>query len=99
MQHDNVLKKTNFDLLTLSLGSGGGGGGLQAKYLLPCYCISDYLKFDMQRVHVLIKLNFDLLTPSLGSGGGGGGVCRQTICYHVIALVILFSLICNVSVF
>ena len=34
MQHDHVLKKWNFDLLTPAPGSGGGGGeevgGLQA---------------------------------------------------------------------
>ena len=80
MQHDHVLKKLNFDLLTTSLGSGVGG--LRAKYLLPCCCIRDSLYFDMQHDHVLKKLNFDLLTPSLGSvcvcvGGGGVGVCRQ----------------------
>ena len=34
MQHDTVPKKLNFDILTLSPGSGGGGGGgLRAKYL------------------------------------------------------------------
>ena len=27
MQHDHVLKKLNFGLLTTSPGSGGGGGG------------------------------------------------------------------------
>ena len=27
MQHDHVLKKWNFDLLTPAPGSGGGGGG------------------------------------------------------------------------
>ena len=47
MQHDHVLKKLNFDILTLPKGwggggRGGGGGGLQAKYLLPC-CIHDSL--------------------------------------------------------
>ena len=35
MQHDHVLKKLNFDLLTLM-----GGRGLRAKYLLPCWYIS-----------------------------------------------------------
>ena len=28
MQHDHILKKMNFDLLTPSPGSGGGGGGV-----------------------------------------------------------------------
>ena len=27
MQHDHVLKKLNFDHLTLRSGRGGGGGG------------------------------------------------------------------------
>ena len=51
MQHDHVLKKLNFDLLTPR--GGGGGGGLQIKNLRPCCCIGDSLKFDMQRDHVL----------------------------------------------
>ena len=44
MQHDHVLKKLNFDLLTPYQGSGGGGGGgeaverLRANYLLHCCC-------------------------------------------------------------
>ena len=63
----------------------------------------------MQHDHVLKKLNYDLLTPSPGSGGGGGGGggggrgCRavygQNICYHSAAFVILFYLICNLTVF
>ena len=52
------------------------------------------------------KMNCDLLTPSPGSGvcgggggGGGVGVCGQNICYHIAAFVILFNLICNMTVF
>ena len=67
MQHDRVLKKLNFDLMTRTLGSGGGvGRGLRAKYFLSCCCIRDALKFDMQHDHVLKKLNFDLLILSPG---------------------------------
>ena len=36
MQHDNVLKKFNFNLLTPR-----ALGGLRGKYLLPCGCICD----------------------------------------------------------
>ena len=65
MQHDNVLKKMNFYLLTPS-PRVVGERGLRAKYLLPCCCIDDSLYFDMQHDHVLKKLNFDLLTPRSG---------------------------------
>ena len=103
MHHDHVLIKSNFDLPTPSPGSGGGGGGMWAKYLLTCCCIRASFKFDMQHKHVLRKLNFYLLTPSPGSGGvggvGGGGSLGQNICYHVAAFVILFNLICSMTVF
>ena len=33
----------------------GVEGDLRAKYLLPCCCIQDSLKFDKQHDHVLIK--------------------------------------------
>ena len=49
--------KIEFDLLIPRVG--GGGGGLQAKYLLICYCMRD-CHFNMQHDHVLKKLNFDL---------------------------------------
>ena len=39
MQHDHVLKKLNFDLLTNP--QGRRGEGLQAKYILLCCCIRD----------------------------------------------------------
>ena len=40
MQHDHILKKGNFDLLTQT---GWWGDGLRAKYFIPCGCISDSL--------------------------------------------------------
>ena len=47
---------------------------MQAKYLIPCCCNRDSLKFDMQHDHVPKKLNCDLLIPSvMGRGGRGGG--------------------------
>ena len=51
MQHDNVLKKFNFNLLTPR-----ALGGLRGKYLLPCGCICDSIYVDMQHDHVLKKL-------------------------------------------
>ena len=68
MQHDHVLKKLNFYLWPHPQ-SQGWGGGLRAKYLPPCCCIVDSLKFDKQHDHVLKKLNFDLLTQPQGQGG------------------------------
>ena len=68
---------------------------MQAKYLIPCCCNCDSLKFDTQHDHVLKKWNFDLLTPSPGSGGG----LPAKYFYHVAALVILFNLICNMTMF
>ena len=76
MQHDHFLKKMNFDLLTLSQGSGGGE--YANKILLSCCCIRDSLLFDMQYKKCSEKLNFDLLTPTAGSGR----VCGQNECYH-----------------
>ena len=67
MQHDHVLKRLNFDLLTPWVEEG-----LLAKYSLPCCCIRDsLLKFDMQRDHVLKMLNFDP-TPRVQVGVVGG---------------------------
>ena len=51
MQHDNVLKKFNFNLLTPR-----ALGGLWGKYLLPFGCICDSIEVDMQHDHVLKKL-------------------------------------------
>ena len=60
MQHDHVLKKLVFFLLTPSPGSGGGEGrGLRAKSkLLPRCCIRNYIKFDIQHDHVFKKVEF-----------------------------------------
>ena len=80
MQHDHILKKFNFNLLS---PPHGRVLGFQARYLLPYCCIRDPIQFDMKHDHVLKKLNFDLLTPPAGLGGGGGGVCGKifaTIC-------------------
>ena len=39
------LKKLNFD--QLSPWGGGGGEEVAGKILIPCYCISDSVQFDM----------------------------------------------------
>ena len=48
------------------------------------------------------KVYFDLLTPPTWQCMcvyGGGGVCAQNFCYHVAACVILFYLICDMTIF
>ena len=85
----------NFDLPRV----GGLGENLRAKYLLPCCCIHDSLKFDMQHDHALKILNFDL-TPGSGVGGSWGSwgvVCGINICYHDPAFVTPFNLVCNMT--
>ena len=53
------------------------------------------IPFDMQHDNVLKKMNFNLLPHK----GLGGGACGGNICYHVAAFVILFYLICNMTMF
>ena len=59
----------------------------------------------MQRDLVLKRLNFDLLTPSKGSGGGGGGgrggggVLWAKYLLPYDAFMILFNLICYMTMF
>ena len=75
MQHDNVLVRLNFDLLTSSprnvcvcLGMEGmqakyllpcWGLGVQAKHLLRCCCNLDSLKFDMHMQHDVVLKKID----------------------------------------
>ena len=96
MQHDHVLKKLNFDLLTPSPGRGEGEWGRWQNICYHVAAFHDSHKFDMQHDHVLKKMNFDLLTPK-PPRPGGGGVCKQNIYYHVAAFVIPFTLICNMT--
>ena len=66
MQHDHVLKKLDFDLLTHRVGVRGEGLGSAGKiFATVCCCICDSLKFDMQHDQILKKLNFDPI-PSQG---------------------------------
>ena len=85
MQHDHVLKKLTFDLLTPSTRSelGGGGGGVAVKifasmllhFVIPFNLICSLAMF-------LKKLNLDLVTPRV----------RQNSSYHCAAFVIPFDL-------
>ena len=87
MQHDHVLKKLDFYLLTPSQrvrGVWGLGRDLRAIYiyLLPTARDSHYI--DMLHDHVLEKLNFDLLIPSPGWGvRGSASKIFATILLHL----------------
>ena len=64
MQHDNVMKNLNFDLLTPNPRVRVGGVGVCGqKHLLPCCCIRYSLYFDIKHDPGLKKINFDLLIP------------------------------------
>ena len=71
MQHDHVLKKLIFHLLTPSpsvVEGGGSAGKIFATMLL-------HLRFPLiwyATGHCSEKLNFDPMTPSPGSGWGMG---------------------------
>ena len=77
MQHDHVLKKLKFDLLTLR--SGVGVCEQNSCYHVATFCDSNI--FDMQHDHVLKKWNFDLLI--LRSCGRGESVGKYLLpfCY------------------
>ena len=63
------------------------------KYLLPCCCIRDSLKFDLHHVNVLKKLEFDLFTPPQGLVGGGLRAKYLLLCCSII------NMICNMTMF
>ena len=92
MQHDNVLKKLNFELFTPRVRERGVCRQ-NICYHVATFC--DSILFDMQHDHVLKKLDFDLLNPSPGSRVCW--VCGHNICYHVTTLVVLLNLICNLT--
>ena len=72
MQHDHVLEKFIFDLLTPSpaLGEGEGGRRSVGKIFATMLMHSQFSLIEMQHDHILKRLNFDLLTQSPGSEGG-----------------------------
>ena len=51
----------------------------------------------MQPGHALKKLKFDLLIPPQGQEVGMRMVFEQNICNHVVAIVISFNFICNMT--
>ena len=71
---------------TLSPGSGGGGGGVSGQNI--CYHVAAFQFWP-----------FDPIPGDGGDEGGGVGVCGHNISYHVAAFVILFNLICNMTMF
>ena len=52
----------------------------------------------MQHDHVLKKLNFDPWNPSSRVAGKGGSV-GKTFANHVAAFLILFNMMCNMTIF
>ena len=66
MQHDHVLKKLNFELLTPSPRVEGGGGVCGQNICHHVAAFRDSLYFDMQHDYALKQFNSDLLTPSRG---------------------------------
>ena len=80
MQHVDVLKKLNFDLLTPSPG-WGGGGCRGVCWQNNCYHVAGFVILFNLICNMTKKLNFDLLTPpgwgsagKPGLGGGSGGL-------------------------
>ena len=75
-QHDHVLKKLNWDLLTPPPGSGGCvGGDLHAKYFdrFAAFLIPFYLIWNMK-----LFWKSCILTPWVR-----GGVCGQIFCLQI----------------
>ena len=101
MQHDHVLKKLNFDLLTPSPGSRVSGGKIFATMLL-------HLWFSLILISNMTmywkKLIFYLLIPSTGSGcrcvcGGGGWSAGKIFATTLLHSRFSLILICNMTMF
>ena len=83
MQHDHVLKKLNYDLLTPSTGSGGGVYRQNIWYRVTAIVI---LLNVTCNITMFRKSGFLPIEPIHQGQVGVGwerGVCRQNICYHV----------------
>ena len=99
MQHDLVLKKLNFELLTAHTVSGrvgvlvGSEGKIFATMLLHMWFhLIWYVR--RQRSEKVEFWHFD--TPRVRQGEG---VCGQNMYYHIAAFVIPFFMICNITMF
>ena len=83
MQHDHVLKKLNFDLLTPSPRVVGEGVCRQ-NICLHVAAFRDSSKFNMQHDYVLKKLNFIMWTLSeWREVGGSTGKMFATTLLHL----------------
>ena len=101
MQHDHVLKKWNFDLLTPSpvsdVCAGGGGGGSAGK-IFSIMLLYIAIPFNLIRNMTMFWKKIILTHwPHSRGGGWGMGICVENICYHLSAFVILFYLIRNMA--
>ena len=89
MQHDIVLKKLIFDLLTPRV-RGGGVCGQNICYHVPTF--RDHIKFYIRHDHGLKKSNFDLLFHFQrrigGIGVGSAGRIFATMLLHSLFLLI-----------
>ena len=90
MQHDNVLKKLKFNLLTPTPGSGGGGDRGSAGKIFVAFMILFNL-CNMTMFWQSWNLTF---WPHCREG-----VCGQNICYQVAAFVKFFISICKMTMF
>ena len=78
----------------------GGGGSWSASKIFTTMLVHSWFSL-IWYVTWLCSEKFELwpTDPIHRTGRGVRGVCAKTICYHVGAFLILFNLICNMTIF